>query len=59
MKLVPVIVTEVPGAPEAGVNEVTVGAVVTTKSVELVPVPLLVVTVIRPVVAPDGTVVVI
>lgn len=59
VKLVPVMVTEVPGAPEVGVNDATVGATVTTKSVELVPVPLLVVTVIRPVVAPDGTAVVI
>ena len=59
VKLVPLMVTEVPGGPEAGVNEVIVGATVTVKSVALVPVPAEVVTVMRPVVAPEGTVVVI
>lgn len=59
VKPVPVMVTEVPTGPDAGVNDVIVGATVTVKSVVLVPVPCDVVTVIRPVVAPEGTVVVI
>jgi hypothetical protein len=59
VKFVPVMVTLVPGGPEVGVNEVTVGVRVTVKSDGLVPVPLEVVTVTRPVVAPVGTVAVI
>lgn len=56
MKLDPLIVTVVPGAPEVGENEVTVGvAPVTVKTAVLVAVPLGVVTAIVPVVAPDGT----
>jgi hypothetical protein len=59
VKFVPVMVTVVPAGPEVGVNEVTVGVRVTVKSAGLVPVPLEVVTVTRPVVAPVGTVAVI
>ncbi len=59
VKFVPLIVTEVPGAPEVGVKDVMVGVRVTMKSLALVPVPLPVVTVILPVSAPVGTVVVI
>jgi hypothetical protein len=57
VRSVPVIVTEVPTGPEAGVNEVIVGAAttVTVKSVALVAVPPAVVTVIGPVVAVAGT----
>jgi hypothetical protein len=56
VKLVPVIVTTVPARPLVGVNDVIVGATpVTVKFVALVAVPPGVVTVIRPVVAPDGT----
>jgi hypothetical protein len=53
VKLVPSIVTEVPGAPLVGLNEVIFG--LTVKFVELVAVPDGVVTVILPVVAPAGT----
>jgi hypothetical protein len=59
VKFVPVIVTLVPAGPEVGVNDETVGTRVTVKSAGLVPVPLEVVTVTRPVVAPVGTVAVI
>jgi hypothetical protein len=59
VKFVPVIVTVVPAGPDVGVNDETVGTRVTVKSVGLVPVPLEVVTVTRPVVAPVGTVAVI
>jgi hypothetical protein len=58
MKFVPVIVTPVPAAPIAGAKEVMVG--VTVKRVVVTKGPLLgVVTVMGPVVAPAGTVVVI
>jgi hypothetical protein len=62
VKFVPVMTTEVPTGPEVGTNEVIVGAAaapVTVKSWLLVAVPLGVVTVIRPVVAPVGTMAVI
>src|SRR6266545_5939588 len=56
VKAVPVIVTAVLVRPLVGENEETVGAaLVTVKFVALVAVPPGVVTVIRPVVAPDGT----
>lgn len=58
-KFVPVMVTVLPTAPMDGENEEMVGTAVTMKSVALVPVPLPVVTVILPVVAPLGTLVVI
>jgi hypothetical protein len=60
LKFVPVIVTVVPSGPEAGVKLVIVGSdgVVTVKSVALVAVLPATVTVILPVVAPAGTVVV-
>ena len=58
VKLVPVIVTDVPTGPLAGVNEVIVGApvTVTVKLVALVAVPPAVVMEMGPVVAPVGTV---
>jgi hypothetical protein len=58
VKLVPLILTDVPTGPLVGLNDVIVGApvVVTVKFVELVAVPLGVVTEIGPVVAPEGTV---
>ncbi len=59
VKLVPVRTTEVPTAPEVGVNEPTHGAVNTEKTPELVPVPRALVTEMTPVLAPDGTVAVI
>ncbi|MGA9162630.1 MAG: hypothetical protein WB297_17440, partial [Actinomycetota bacterium] len=61
VKLVPLIVTEVPTGPLVGLNEEIVGApvVVTMKFVELVAVPSGLVTAIGPVVAPAGTVAVI
>ncbi len=58
LKFVPLIVTEVPTGPEVGENELIVGAgtgVVTVKSERLDPVPPDAVTLIGPVVAPDGT----
>jgi hypothetical protein len=58
VRLVPLIVTEVPTGPLDGENEEIVGAadvVVTVKFVALVAVPLAVFTVIGPVVAPVGT----
>jgi hypothetical protein len=58
VRLVPLIVTEVPTDPLDGENEEIVGAadvVVTVKFVALVAVPLAVFTVIGPVVAPVGT----
>ena len=57
MKFNPVMVTSQPNWPLVGVNEVMVGS--TGKSASLVAVPLPLVTVIFPVVAPRGTVVVI
>ena len=61
VKFVPVIATDVPTGPETGVNEAIVGGEdeITVKFAALVAVPLLVVTVILPVVAPAGTVAVI
>jgi hypothetical protein len=61
VKFVPVIVTVVPTGPEVGEKEVIVGlaAAVTVKFCELVAIPSGVVTLIGPVVAPEGTVVVI
>ena len=61
LKFVPLIVTDVPTGPEVGENELMVGlgGVVTSKLLELVAVPLGVVTRILPSVAPDGTVAVI
>jgi hypothetical protein len=57
LKFVPVIVTDVPTGPKAGVNEVIVGvgAVTTVKLVALVLCPATVYTWIGPVVAPAGT----
>jgi hypothetical protein len=57
LKFVPVILTDVPTGPEAGVNEVIVGAgaVTTVKLVALVRCPAAVYTWIGPVVAPAGT----
>ncbi len=59
LKFVPVIVTDVPTGPNAGVNEVIVGIPATPKSVALVAVLTVFVTVILPEVAPVGTVAVI
>jgi hypothetical protein len=58
VKFVPVIVTDVPTGPEVGEKEVTIGLAeaVTVKLWELVAVPSGVVTLIGPVVAPEGTV---
>src|SRR5262245_29791109 len=55
-KLLPKIATGVPTKPAPGTKELMTGGWVTRKSVELVPVPLCVVTVIRPVEALLGTV---
>jgi hypothetical protein len=59
VKFVPLTVTAVPTGPLVGVNEVIVGGRVTVKSPVLVAVPSGVVTLILPVVAPLGTVVLI
>jgi Protein of unknown function (DUF541) len=61
VKLVPLILTDVPTGPLVGLNDVIVGAPapVTVKFVELVAVPSRLVTAIGPVVAPAGTVAVI
>ncbi len=61
VKPVPLMVTEVPTGPLVGENEVIVGTGegVTVKFVELAPVPSSVVTLMGPVVAPDGTLAVI
>ena len=59
VKLVPVTVTSMPTGPLVGLNEVIVGACVTVKSPKLVAVPAGFVTLIFPVVAPTGTVVLI
>jgi len=53
LKFKPVIVTEAPTAPLVGLKDVTLGATVNVPL--LVPVPDAVVTLILPVVAPDGT----
>ena len=58
-KFEPLIVTAVPAAPLVGVKLAIEGAWTTVKSIELVAVPPGVVTAIRPVVAPAGTVVLI
>lgn len=60
LKFVPVIVTVVPIAPEAGVKEVIVGGITEpiTKSIALTTVMQFVVTDTLPVVVPVGTVVV-
>jgi hypothetical protein len=56
-RFVPVIVTEVPGAPDGGANDVIVGApaAVTSKFVRLVAFPPGFMTVIGPSLAPHGT----
>jgi len=59
VKFVPLIVTTVPTGPKVGENDVIVGAPAILKFIELVAVPLGVVTLMGPVVAPDGTVAVI
>ena len=55
VKLIPVITTCVPGVPTTGEKPVMIGPAPVTKLVEVVRVPLVVVTVIGPVVAPVGT----
>ena len=55
VKFVPVITTLVPTGPLAGEKPVIVGAGITVKPLALVAVPPGVVTVIAPVVAPEGT----
>ena len=59
VKKLPVRVTTVPATPAAGVNEVIIGAGMTVKLAAEVAVPVGVVTLIGPVVAPAGTVTVI
>src|SRR6266567_571653 len=59
LNLVPVMVTVVPALPLEGLKPVIVGAGITVKLAALWPVPLAVVTLIGPVVAPPGTVAVI
>jgi hypothetical protein len=54
--VVPVSVTSEPGAPLAGVNELTTGKLVMIKSVPLTPTPTLLLTLMGPLVAPAGTV---
>lgn len=56
VKFVPLILTTDPIPPALGENELMVGGVVTVKLEALVPVPEPFITVIRPVVAPEGTV---
>ena len=56
VKLVPVMVTTVPTGPLVGVKLVIAGGTITVKAVALVSVPSGVVTLIRPVEAPAGTV---
>ena len=55
VKCVPLIVTVAPVAPLVGVKLVIVGGLVTVKLLPLVPVPLDVVTLSGPLVAPLGT----
>jgi hypothetical protein len=55
VKLVPVSVTVEPIGPDVGVNDVIVGAGAVTVKELVVVVPKLLVTVIVPVVAPEGT----
>ena len=59
VKLLPVIVTEVPTGPLAGVKLLIVGAAITVNEVALVAVPAGVVTVTVPLVVPLATVAVI
>ena len=59
LKLVPLIVIEVPTPPLVGLKLVIVGAGTTTKLLALVAVPPAVVTVTGPLLAPAGTVAVI
>ena len=59
VKPVPLMLTEEPTGPLVGVNELMLGGWVTPKLVELVAVPLGVVTLMVPEVAPVGTEVVI
>src|SRR6266511_4192341 len=59
VKPLPLIVTAVPTGPLAGEKEVITGAWLTVKELALWPVPAAVVTLILPVVAPPGTVVLI
>jgi hypothetical protein len=56
VKLVPLIWTAVPTGPLVGAKLVMVGGLSTVKLLELVAVPPGVVTLIGPVVAPEGTV---
>ena len=56
LKLVPDMVTEVLTGPLVGVNEVMVGGGITVKLVAEVAVPVGVVRLIGPVIAPAGTV---
>ena len=56
VKFVPLMVTPVPTGPLAGVKLVIVGGLITVKLPALVAVPPGVVTLIVPVVAPEGTV---
>ena len=56
LKLVPLMLTLVPTTPLAGVKLVIVGGLIMVKLVPLVAVPLGVMTLMEPVVAPEGTV---
>ena len=56
VKLVPLIWTAVPTGPLVGAKSVIVGGLTTVKLLELVAVPPGVITLIGPVVAPEGTV---
>src|SRR6185369_17167539 len=56
LNLAPVMVTGVPTVPSDGVNPVIVGGYLTVNDPALCPVPAAVVTLMRPVVAPAGTV---
>src|SRR5258708_4923757 len=58
-KLLPVTITTVPALPFVGTKLVIVGAGITVKLAALTPEPLVLVTLIGPVVAPAGTVAVI
>ena len=55
VKLVPLIWTAVPTGPLVGAKSVIVGGLTTVKLLELVAVPPGVITLIGPVVAPEGT----
>ena len=56
VKLVPLMITLIPTAPLVGEKLVIVGGVPTVKAFALMAVPEIVVTLIGPVVAPEGTV---